>query len=202
MARLNIALAVLQVGFAKKNNNCTFFTYNFIGDVVKLKYNIIAFLFIGIFGALGHFFYEWSGQNTIVGYFFPINESTCEHLKLLFFPTIIFSIVEYSFVKQEIKNYTSSITISVFVGMLSIVMIFYTYQGVIGKNIDFINILIFYIAIIIMLVTKNKIIESEKFAGQNSNLISILICFIITLVFIFLTYNPPALGIFETPQSQ
>ena len=166
---------------------------------MKLKYNLIAFLFIGIFGALGHFLYEWSGENVIIGYFFPINESTWEHLKLLFFPMVIFSIIEYIFVKNEIKNYAFSVTASVIIGMISIVTLFYTYQGICGKKVDFINIAIFYISLIIMLTVKTRLIEREKFNGQNSALISVFICFIITLLFVFFTYNPLQIGLFKTP---
>lgn len=166
---------------------------------MKAKFNIIAFLFIGILGAVNHFVYEWSGSNTIIGYFFPINESTWEHLKLLFFPTVIFSVLEYIFVKKEIKNYVPSVIISVISGMISIIVLFYTYKGILGFNVDFINILIFYIAIIIMLVVKNKIIENEKFSSQNASLIFLTIGFIIALLFVFFTYNPPSLGLFKTP---
>ncbi len=143
--------------------------------------------------------YEWTGQNVIVGYFFPINESTWEHLKLLFFPTIIFSILEYNFVKSEIKNYCSSITTSVIAGMISIIVLFYTYTGILGYNVDFINISIYYIALIIMLLIKNKFIVRERLSGKNNNTISLIILFLITLLFILFTYNPPNLAIFKTP---
>ncbi len=166
---------------------------------MKLKYNLIAFLFIGIFGAIGHFLYGLSGNNLIVGYFFPINESTWEHLKLLFFPTAIFSIIEYFFVKKEIKNYAPSVTISVIGGMLSIITLFYTYSGILGKYVDYINIAIFYISVIIMLKIKNKIIVSEKYKGQNVALFCLLIWFSVTLAFVFFSYNPPSIGLFKVP---
>ncbi len=166
---------------------------------MKAKYNIIAFLFIGIMAAVSHFVYEWSGNNKILGYFFSTNESTWEHLKLLFFPTIIFSVIEYFFVKNEIKNYVISVAVSVIVGMLSIIVLFNTYTGFLGYSIDFLNILIFYVGLIIMLIVKNKIIVNGKFAGQNSSLFGLLICFAMTLIFIFFTYNPPSLAVFTPP---
>ena len=55
-----------------------------------LIFCLIGFLFVSIFGALSHFFYEWSGKNKIVGFLFPANESTWEHLKLAIFPTLLF----------------------------------------------------------------------------------------------------------------
>lgn len=166
---------------------------------MKFKYNLIAFFVIGILGAISHFVYEWSGENQILGFFFPINESTWEHLKLLFFPNIIFSFIEYIFVKKEIKNYVPSVVISLIAGMLSIIVLFYSYKGFLGYGIDFINILIYYISVIIMLIVKNKIIESEKFKNSNFTLFFLFIGFLITLLFIFFTYNPPTLAVFKPP---
>ena len=53
-----------------------------------LKSNIIkGILFVSIAGTLAHFVYEWSNNNYILGFFFPVNESTWEHMKLFFFPS-------------------------------------------------------------------------------------------------------------------
>ncbi len=166
---------------------------------MKLKYSIIAFLFIGVLGTVGHFLYEWTDKNMIIGYFFPVNESTWEHLKLLFFPTAIFSVIEFSFVKNEIKNYAVAVTVSKIMGMLFIITAFYTYSGVLGFNVDFLNIAIYYLAVIFSLYIKNKIINKEKFCGTNHALISLIICFIISLLFILFTYNPPKIGLFAEP---
>ena len=53
---------------------------------------IIGTIFVLITGILSHFVYDWSGQNFIVGFFSPVNESTWEHMKLSFFPMLLFSV--------------------------------------------------------------------------------------------------------------
>ena len=55
---------------------------------MSLKTNLFRFIFISVLGVLLHFTYEWSGNNPIVGLFSATNESTWEHLKLLFFPML------------------------------------------------------------------------------------------------------------------
>ena len=60
----------------------------FIGELSMAttnKLNFFRFFFISILGVLLHFTYEWSDDNRIVGLFSAVNESTWEHLKLLFF---------------------------------------------------------------------------------------------------------------------
>ena len=168
---------------------------------MKVRYNLLAFIFIGIIGALSHFVYEFSGNNKFIGYFFATNESTWEHLKLLFFPIIVYSFIEYFLQKREIKNYIPAVIISVIIGMISIVVLFYTYKAVIGKNIDFINISIYYIGLIITLVVKNKIINSEILSSKGASVLFIIISLIIAFLFFRFTYFPPTLAIFKPPVS-
>ena len=58
----------------------------------KLKYfTVVGGAAVLALGAAAHFFYEWSGNNFFVGMFSPVNESVWEHMKLAFFPMLLFS---------------------------------------------------------------------------------------------------------------
>lgn len=61
-------------------------------DKKLLCYTILGVIFTFLAGTLLHFTYEWSGNNFWVGLFSPVNESTWEHMKLLFFPMLFYSI--------------------------------------------------------------------------------------------------------------
>ena len=50
------------------------------------KFEVFSIIFVFILGTLLHFAFEWSNQNALIGTFSAVNESTWEHLKLLFFP--------------------------------------------------------------------------------------------------------------------
>lgn len=166
---------------------------------MTLKKNIIAFFVIGIAGTLGHFLYKWTGENMLVGLIFPINESTWEHLKLLFFPTVVYSVAEYFIGSQKPENYLPAVAISVICGMLSIVTLFYTISGIIGYNVDFINISIYFISIIVMLCKKRKIITSGKYSSKNSKLFFGGVLAVIALLFVVFSLYPPSIGIFTPP---
>ncbi|MEI3340636.1 MAG: DUF6512 family protein [Eubacterium sp.] len=58
------------------------------------KSNIRAFFFIAVIGTLLHFTYEWTGKNLLVGLFSAVNESTWEHMKLLFMPAFFYFLFE------------------------------------------------------------------------------------------------------------
>ena len=49
-----------------------------------IKVFVIMTILVLISGVLLHFAYEWSGNNPLVGAFSAVNESTWEHLKLIF----------------------------------------------------------------------------------------------------------------------
>ena len=58
-----------------------------------LKYQIFSAFLAIILGTILHFTYDWSGNNAFVGALSSINESTWEHLKLVFYPMLITSII-------------------------------------------------------------------------------------------------------------
>ncbi len=160
---------------------------------------LAAFFVIALLGTLGHFIYEWTNNNYIVGLFFPVSESIWEHLKLIFYPTLIFSAAEYFLWEEKPQNYISAVTKSVIEGMAFIVIIYYLYSGIIGRNIDAINIPLYYFAIIFMLYKKEKTLVSNKFTMGFFGIISISVLIILGVFFAVFSYNPPSLGIFSQP---
>ena len=161
--------------------------------------NIIAFFVISILGTLGHFLYEITGENSIIGLFFSVNESTWEHLKLLFFPALLYFTFEYFKCGKKQKNFIRAAALSILFGMLTIVVLFYTYKGILGKNIDFINIAIYYIGVIATLLKRKKLLENGKTENQTADKFYLGILMIFILLFMVWTNNPPSLGIFTPP---
>ena len=166
---------------------------------MSAKRNVIAFFIISIIGTLSHFVYEWTGKPYLIGLFFPVNESTWEHLKLLFFPSLIYFAVVYFTLKEKPKNYISATAISIIAGMLSIVVMFYTYQGVLGKNIDFLNILIYFLGVIMTVYIMQRILKTQSYSSGTANVISLFFLLLTAILFVSFSFNPPSLGIFLPP---
>lgn len=166
---------------------------------MSAKRNVIAFFIISIIGTLSHFVYEWTGKPYLIGLFFPVNESTWEHLKLLFFPSLIYFAVVYFTLKEKPKNYISATAISIIAGMLSIVVMFYTYQGVLGRNIDFLNILIYFLGVIMTVYIMQRILKTQSYSSGTANVISLFFLLLTAILFVSFSFNPPSLGIFLPP---
>lgn len=166
---------------------------------MSAKRNVIAFFVISIIGTLSHFVYEWTGKPYLIGLFFPVNESTWEHLKLLFFPSLIYFAVVYFTLKEKPKNYISATAISIIAGMVSIVVMFYTYQGVLGRNIDFLNILIYFLGVAVTIYIMQRILKTQSFSSGTANIISLFFLLLTAILFVSFSFNPPSLGIFLPP---
>lgn len=99
------------------------------------KSEIFGAIFVMVFGTLMHFFYDWSGKNPVVALFAPYNESTWEHLKLLFFPVLIYSVFQYAYIGKQYSGYLTGRLAGIVSGALMIVIIFYTYMAVFKHSI-------------------------------------------------------------------
>lgn len=108
---------------------------------MSLKTNLFRFIFISVLGVLLHFTYEWSGDNAVVGLFSAVNESTWEHLKLLFFPFLLLTILEVLLRGNMLpEQFLPARVLGILAGMGGIVVGFYTLRGVLGRNYDALNI--------------------------------------------------------------
>ena len=164
------------------------------------KKNIIAFFIISIAGVISHFIYEWTGDNVLAGLFFPVNESIWEHLKLIFYPALIYFTAEYFIRGEDIpQNYIPASVKGIFCGMLTIITLYYVLTGVLGRNIDFLNIIIYFISVIAALIKRNRIIRSDKRYSETTTLVFLLITLLFALLFPIWSFYPPHLAIFIPP---
>lgn len=171
---------------------------------------IASFFLTCLLGVLSHFIYEWTGKQLFVGLFFPVNESTWEHLKLIFFPIILVSVLEY-----YVGNLTNAAFIciklrSALLGMLSTVVLFYTYTGVLGQSFDWVNIAIFFVAIAISYfysfqrlshctMTQSDHATYHTTTCRHDPNRCLLFIFTITILFMIFTVFPPDIGLFWAP---
>ena len=152
-----------------------------------------------IIGIILHFTYEWSGKNSFVGSFSAVNESTWEHLKLVFFPMLVLGIIEYFFVKKDVNNYMEAKTIGIFASICFIIIFFYTYTGILGTNFFVVDILTFIASVVIGEYIAYKLMIKESQSTTLSKILSIGIIVFFLLCFIIFTYNPPKVNLFKDP---
>lgn len=159
-------------------------------------WQLIGFGVTSLLGTLLHFLYDWTGGNTLAALVSGVNESTWEHMKLLFFPMFIFAIIQSCFFK-EYKSFWCVKLIGILTGLVLIPVIFYTYSGVIGKSPDWVNISIFFISAAIAYFVEARLFKRNS-ECKNSRLAFAALCIIAALFFVF-TFETPRIDLFKDP---
>ena len=163
------------------------------------RYEVFGFIFVGIFGTLSHFLFEWFNESVFIGLFCPVNESVWEHLKLLFFPYFVWTVTEYFFLKEQ-RNYFFSKIIGVIAGSVFIVTFFYTYSGVTGNVSTFADILSFFVGVAIAFIISYEFMRNGKSGSRLQENVSLGLFIFISVVFFIFTFAPPLIPLFEDPQ--
>lgn len=156
----------------------------------------IGFLFVISVGALLHFTYQWSERCPVVGYFSPINESTWEHLKLLFMPMLFYSMIEYLVIGRKYKGFPAAKAISIMLGMLTIVTVFYTYTGILGTHYLPLDIITFLLGVMAAFISSRLILQNVTI--RKGTQIAVLLFFaVLAVCFIVFTYHAPQIALFQ-----
>lgn len=160
-------------------------------------YTIWGIIIVSILGTLCHFVYEWTNNNPIIGLFTPVNESTWEHMKLIFFPMIIYSVFFNKKLSTIYPCIYSASAFAILMGTFLIPVLFYTYSGILGYNIAVIDILTFFISVIVAFYLCYRLAQSCRV--QKYNTILNFLLFLLGIAFLFFTIYPPDIGIFISP---
>lgn len=183
-----------------------------------IKYTIAGFFVVSVLGTLFHFVYDWCGQSWFVGFFVPVNESTWEHMKLMFIPMLLYITFCFWFVRRKInrkyitkknskeEKYNELYKI-VYTGLFgnivatwSIPFLFYGYKGILGFEVAWIDISIFFISVFIAFALQYHIlVNSYKKQTVNCGKILLIVNLAQLFMFVLLTYHTPGLGIFINP---
>lgn len=166
-------------------------------DNAKIRnYQIVSAIFVCVLGTLLHFTYEFFGENMLVASFSAVNESVWEHLKLLFFPMLFTTIIGYFYIGKNAPNFLCSKLFGIITSILFIIIFFYTYTGIIGESIVFIDIASFFVAVLLGEYLAYKFMTSNL---RCNNIIVTIILVSILICFIVFTYFTPNIGIFKDP---
>ena len=139
-------------------------------------------LFTAAMGTLLHFVYDWSGGWGAAAAFSAVNESTWEHMKLLFFPMFLFSVVQVCCLGRNYPNFLAARGVSTVTGVALIPVLFYTYTGVLGAfALDF------------------RLLRRGRFTSLWQQILGLLALWGLAFLFVYCTFHPPELGLWQDP---
>ena len=177
-------------------NNYSFFVYNSNGDNMSLKLVKVIGVFVIYFLAfVFHSVYDLF-SSFLTSIFFPVNESVWEHMKLLYFPILIWSVIEYFLIRKHDKKFnylfqaflTSYFSIILYLILYGLITMFVSESFVL-------SIILLFLVIVITEIVGYFIFERLNYS-KGLNIVGLL--GIVAGVFIFgiLSYYPIEVGLF------
>ena len=122
-------------------------------------------LFTAAMGTLLHFVYDWSGGWGAAAAFSAVNESTWEHMKLLFFPMFLFSVVQVCCLGRNYPNFLAARGVSTVTGVALIPVLFYTYTGVLGRHLLWADIAVLYLSVLGAFALDFRLLRRGRFTS-------------------------------------
>ena len=164
-----------------------------------LKWELIGIIVIVLAGGALHFAFEWAGEWRPLAVIAAVNESTWEHLKLAFWPALIWFLIEIFFVRKTSNNFYFAKAIGILLMPVSITVLFYAYTAFMDDMLA-IDLTIFVVAVVIGQVASYKILKAGPLPRWLNNL-GIALLLLMTIAFSTLTYFAPGIEIYRDPVS-
>lgn len=161
------------------------------------SWQMVGFVFTGAVGTFLHFLFDWTGGNAVADLFSAVNESIWEHMKLLYWPVLLYSFVEYGAWGREQPGFWCVKLVGGLTGLLLIPGLFYTYTGAFGLMVDWLNIAIFFLAAGVVFWLETKLFKSRR-PWNGCQAAFLLLCGI-GIVFCVLTFYPIPIPLFQDP---
>ena len=159
-------------------------------------FNIVGVIIVSMLGCLSHFAYEWLGGIPATASLFATNESVFQHMKIFIIPYFVYGIFEYFAYGKIVQNFIPVKTFSLLMGALFIPVFFYSYSGILGFNIVWLDISIFFMAVILAFFISYKKMNQTFLSSKTDNVVWSIVLMIIILSTVVLSYYTPNLGLF------
>ena len=164
-----------------------------------LHWEIAGFVVTGAAGPLLHFAYAWSGENSLIAAFAAVNESTWEHMKILFFPLFLVTLLEMTVFTERHRNFLAVKAVSVLAATALIPVAYYTYTGILGFGVMAADVAIFYLGAALSTLLTWRLLERGRLAGGWLQMGGLLLLWGLAFLFVWFTYRTPHIALFQDP---
>jgi hypothetical protein len=163
-----------------------------------LRWEIGGIVFIIVVGTVLHFVFEWSGRAIPIAPIAAVNESVWEHLKLGFWPALVYAALEYSRFGKSAKNFPLAKTLGIYLIPITIVVLFYSYTAILGHDLLIADILIFVVAVIAGQLVSYKLLRASPLPERLNRFAPIALA-VLGILLVLFTFYPPHLPLFRDP---
>ncbi len=157
----------------------------------------LCFVLATLLGIAFHYAHRDRTKSLLVHILFPVNESTWEHLKLVYQPMMIMGVLQCLLLSNDYLNIVEGNFMGIIVAMLLIPLLYYPVKILVKKEIMWFSISVFVLSILIGYLT---VWVYLKFGISNfSEELSAYLLILLFLAFGVFTFYPPRIFLFLDP---
>lgn len=157
---------------------------------------------IVLLGSALHFAFAWSGGWRPLAIVAAVNESVWEHLKLAFWPALVWALVVRRLAQPPVAAYWLAKALGLLAVPLTVGVLYYSYKALLDRNILALDIGIFVVAVAVgQLTAAVLLVRLERRPAAWLHPLGIVLLLAQVLAYSLFTYLPPPLLLFEEERS-
>ena len=162
-------------------------------------WELAGFLFTSAVGSLLHFAYEWSGGSLAAAVVSAVNESTWEHMKLLFVPMFLFSVVQVCVLGKTYPNFLAVRAVSIVTGLTLLPVLYYTYTGAWGQMRDWANIAVFFFSFLGAILLDCSLLRRNRLSSPWQQVLGLVMLWALAFCIVWCTFRPFHIALWRDP---
>ena len=162
------------------------------------RWQMGGFLFTSVLGTALHFLFDLTGGSAVAALFSAVNESIWEHIKLIYYPMLLISLLEYRAWGKTAERFWCVKLKGMLLALVLIPALYYTYTGALGVSADWFNVTIFFItAAAVYSVETKRLREGQVWCLGSRTSFALLLA--IGVLFVYFTFGMPRIPLFRDP---
>lgn len=162
------------------------------------SWQVAGFIFTSVLGTFLHFLFDLAGGSAAAALVSAVNESIWEHMKLIYYPMLLFSFVEHRFWGRETPGFWCVKLKGILLALVLIPAIYYLYTGALGISADWFNITIFFLAAAVAYWVETKLFQAQR-PCRIPDRLALGLLLLIAAVFTLFTFRTPQAPLFRDP---
>lgn len=162
------------------------------------RWELIGVVVVFLVGSALHFLYEWIPWAPIA-WLGPVNESTWEHFKLVFWPMLGYAGLEWWRFRREGVPMWGAKGVGLLVGPVVMASFFYIYTAFVGNHVLWLDVLGFLLSAVAGQGVSGYLIVSG-WQGKVVHRVGVGLLVLLLVMFVVFTYFPPHLFLFADPR--
>ena len=165
------------------------------------NWELAGFFWTVLAGTALHFLYDWTGGAAWAAVASAVNESVWEHMKLLFVPAFVFTLVQQAALGRQYPNLPAARAVSLLAALAFLPAAYYAYTGALGVHALWADILLFVLAAALLFWLDCHLLRRGAFDAGWQQALGLLVLWALLFAFVWCTFRPPRLPLWQDPST-